>query len=403
MGAKSSFVLFSLSHHVIVQMASLGAGIKDTFTDYVIIGDDVTIADPVVASCYKSIIESLGMDISLAKSLVHSEGLISAGEMAKRTFIGGKELSVIPPKLLARLPRFGKLGVTVQDFMTRRGASKANESLIAFIAGGMDRDSIETLVKLNSVSADIVGLHSTSGPLSDNLRISSWSDKLTLTERDVLDSYTFTVIAEQLKRLEALIRQADAITLMVSGTGKPTEAEISKLLDAPAYGKSAVEYLDPLIKEGHKHPLFLAALDEAARVGQTLAALRSGTTSLTRAAKLGLLDSLRNSVWNKVQETAEDRSQILYSVFQAALTNLSRMSDLPGVNSKGDPITRTLEFTIPILSLSRSYTVVWPLAGGVYVNMTKTRVVTDHVKATSTLKSIADSVKVLRPKVTSKR
>jgi hypothetical protein len=212
---------------------------------------------------------------------------------------------------------------------------------------------------------------------------------------DITSGYIFTVIAEQLKRLEALIRQADFISKQVTGISAPSTEDVKALLDMSTYTQSQVAHLEPLLSGGYDHPIFLAALDEAARVGEVLGQLRAGTMTVTKAARLGLLDSLRNSVWSKVDATSEDRAQVTYSVFQSVLTNLSRITSMPSKDVKGNPITRVLEFTIPILTLSRSYTVYWSLGGSVYVNMVKSRVVTDHIKAVSTLSSLASGLTML--------
>jgi len=398
MGAKSSFVVFDLSHHVIVQVAARRAGFKVFFQDYVIIGDDITIAHPKVAAHYRGIIESLGITINLSKSVVHSEGMASAGEMAKRLFIDGVELSVFPVKLLARLPRFGKLGVIIQDFITRRTGIKPNRPLLAFLGSGMDSDSLETLIKINSVPADIVGLHSVTGPLYTSLEISKWSDKVTLTEKDIIDAYTFTVIAEQLKRLEALIRQAEIINTRLRSVGQADIEALESMVMTKPQKEAVLAESKLLFKDGPNGPSWQAALSEANRVGQVLAQLRSGTVTVTRAARLGLLDSLRNSIWTRLDNTAEERSQITYSVFTTALTNLGHIVDKPAVDAHGKPVSRVLEFTIPILSLSRSYTVYWSLGGGVYVNMVKARVVTDHLKSVSKLDTIGAGVSMLSKK-----
>lgn len=57
----------ALTHHVIVQVASLRAGF-DQFWDYALLGDDVVIANTAVAEEYKKILQDLDMPISLSKT-----------------------------------------------------------------------------------------------------------------------------------------------------------------------------------------------------------------------------------------------------------------------------------------------------------------------------------------------
>lgn len=58
---------------MIVRLAALRCGHRH-FVDYIILGDDVAIADFKVAEEYKKIILSLGIDISLSKSVLPMKG-----------------------------------------------------------------------------------------------------------------------------------------------------------------------------------------------------------------------------------------------------------------------------------------------------------------------------------------
>jgi hypothetical protein len=395
MGAKSSFVVFDLTHHALVQLAASKAGFKGNFGSYVVIGDDITIADAKVAGAYKELMEGLNVKISLEKSLVHTDGYLPAGEMAKRLFISGIELSSIPIKLLARLPKSGKLGILVQEFVLSRGLIQAGPKVIQWLVGGMDRDSAVTMMKLNAAPGQVVGLSNSCGPYSVNLEVGNWSEKVTVTNEDVQDAYTFTLVAEQLKRLEALLRQAGLIKDSLEAMSRVTEKDFSVEKWWDSIPEKKRPHVTALLEQGSQHPIYLAAVDEARRVSSILSSLRAGTHSVTAAARLGLLDSLRNSVWTKTEPDSEDRAQVLYSVFLSSMVNLSKIVDLPGKAKDGGLIPRTLEFTIPILSIGRSYTVYWKLGGGVYVNMVRSRIQTDAVATESLAGSIADSIKML--------
>jgi hypothetical protein len=70
MGAYSSFPMLALTHHVIVQIAARRAGKLGWFTNYALLGDDVVIADPMVAPQYLLLMRDiLGVEINLSKSL----------------------------------------------------------------------------------------------------------------------------------------------------------------------------------------------------------------------------------------------------------------------------------------------------------------------------------------------
>jgi hypothetical protein len=96
MGALSSWAMLALTHHFLVQCAAWRAGhAKDRlFLDYAILGDDLVIADWKVARVYLEILDSLGVECGLHKSLLSPKGL--ALEFAKRTFYLGKDVSPVP-------------------------------------------------------------------------------------------------------------------------------------------------------------------------------------------------------------------------------------------------------------------------------------------------------------------
>lgn len=92
MGAKSSFPMLALSHHVIVQLAALTAGLTH-FTDYVILGDDIVIKSKPVADAYLILMGVLGMEISLNKSIVStpSTTFLPVAEICKRLYSNGRD------------------------------------------------------------------------------------------------------------------------------------------------------------------------------------------------------------------------------------------------------------------------------------------------------------------------
>lgn len=96
MGALSSWPVFALTHHAIIEFCAHLEGIS-SFREYAVIGDDVAIFNEQVASRYKDILEVLEVPISIAKSVSSKGGAqYSRGEIAKRFFLNGTELSPIP-------------------------------------------------------------------------------------------------------------------------------------------------------------------------------------------------------------------------------------------------------------------------------------------------------------------
>nr|QIR30243.1 RNA-dependent RNA polymerase [Plasmopara viticola lesion associated mitovirus 20] len=73
MGAYSSWAVFALSHHIIVQYSAHTSDKTKwnrfgSFEDYAILGDDIVIGEPLVAKRYKEVMKGLGVELSDAKS-----------------------------------------------------------------------------------------------------------------------------------------------------------------------------------------------------------------------------------------------------------------------------------------------------------------------------------------------
>jgi hypothetical protein len=116
MGALSSWALLALTHHALVQLAAYEVHKSSGwFLDYAVLGDDVVIADRLVARKYLRIMEEIGVDISLAKSLVSNT---SSLEFAKRTWVCERDCSPISlAEMLVALRSLGALGELVAKNM----------------------------------------------------------------------------------------------------------------------------------------------------------------------------------------------------------------------------------------------------------------------------------------------
>nr|UIW13830.1 MAG: RNA-dependent RNA polymerase [Rhizoctonia solani mitovirus 58] len=71
MGAYSSWAMLALTHHVIVHVAALNSSLPlDAEVNYAVLGDDFIINHDIVAAEYLEIMSSLGVSISLGKSVI---------------------------------------------------------------------------------------------------------------------------------------------------------------------------------------------------------------------------------------------------------------------------------------------------------------------------------------------
>lgn len=130
MGALSSWAMLAFTHHVIVQFSAFNAKViepGDWFEDYALLGDDIVIANAKVADEYRKLMQTYGVEIGLAKSLVSRDGLTL--EFAKRTFHKGNDISPVPfseywvarQMLAAALEMVNKYNLSLAQYLTLWG------------------------------------------------------------------------------------------------------------------------------------------------------------------------------------------------------------------------------------------------------------------------------------------
>lgn len=98
MGALSSWAMLAVTHHFIVQLAARRVGLSGPaafFTDYAVLGDDIVIANGLVAREYRTLMAELGVGIGIAKSLISRNGCL---EFAKRFYYKGTDCSPVAIK-----------------------------------------------------------------------------------------------------------------------------------------------------------------------------------------------------------------------------------------------------------------------------------------------------------------
>jgi len=97
MGALSSWAMLALTHHFIVQAAAWQSGLVPRgtlYTNYAILGDDLVIGDMKVKDKYLRIIDAVGVECGLHKSVLSQNGV--GIEFAKKTFYKGVDVSPVP-------------------------------------------------------------------------------------------------------------------------------------------------------------------------------------------------------------------------------------------------------------------------------------------------------------------
>jgi len=115
MGAYSSWPMFTLCHHIIVQIAALRVGKKLPYNNYSLLGDDIVLTDTEVKNNYVDLIHSVGGNFSPEKS--HES--IDTFEFAKRWFHKGVEITAFPIRSIMETKKYAFLVSTLEAFEKR--------------------------------------------------------------------------------------------------------------------------------------------------------------------------------------------------------------------------------------------------------------------------------------------
>jgi len=98
LGLLSSWAVFSLTHHAVIEYCALKEGLP-SFRQYAVLGDDVVIWNSSVASAYEKLMKVIGVEINYSKSLVGTDR-VHRVEFAKRILFKGQEISGVKPGVL---------------------------------------------------------------------------------------------------------------------------------------------------------------------------------------------------------------------------------------------------------------------------------------------------------------
>jgi hypothetical protein len=103
MGALSSWAMLALTHHVIVNVAKIQSGLIGEDINYAVLGDDFVINNDIVATEYCNIMDALGLEIKIGKSVISNRFT----EFAKKFKGPGINFSPIGPGAILSACRSG--------------------------------------------------------------------------------------------------------------------------------------------------------------------------------------------------------------------------------------------------------------------------------------------------------
>jgi hypothetical protein len=116
MGAYSSWAMFAVTHHLVVRTAAMMAGYNPkAYKAYVLLGDDIVIADQKVAENYRYLMAALGVTLSEAKTHVS----VDTFEFAKRWYHDGVEISGIQLKAFLEVSNWAQAAEALRSSVSR--------------------------------------------------------------------------------------------------------------------------------------------------------------------------------------------------------------------------------------------------------------------------------------------
>nr|QDA33961.1 RNA-dependent RNA polymerase [Mitovirus 1 BEG47] len=387
MGAKSSWAMLALTHHVIVQSAARSASLE-SYTDYGLLGDDITLTDSTVAKNYQAIIAHYGVEINLSKSMLPREGALPAAEICKRVFIDGQEVTSLPVKLITKTAQNGRLCATLQNELHKRDFDMEKGKIMPWFAGLTDEESYGFLLIINSLPPSISGLlnhEKVPVHLSD---FSQWYKDFSLKEADVVNAFVYTAVTEQLNRLDILLKQTQVIAAAIEtnalGYTSQDTGTLGWQYTDPQHDVKKIAASMPSLNISH--PVVKVANQEMERIGTLLAKLRLGDKETMQRARAGLLDMFRNSLVDSWASKDDARAQGDRSLVQRSLQLLTSM-----VEWRKD---HHVSYTVLLAHLNRLWTVDWKLGQEVRINSVKSKILDTAESAITQGSAVETSISI---------
>lgn len=406
MGSKSNWAMLALTHHVIIQVASIRAKdsttweqlsgiapLKGTIADgpypyhecysaYRVCGDDSVLHGTNVAVKYQAIMAQFGLTINEFKSVLPSTNKLSAAEFCKRIFVDGSELTSIPVKLVVKTAMNGRLAPQLQSTALLRCLDIKDGGLLDWISALVDRESYSFLVLLNLLPKSVTGLFGVvKVPATAPSLTTLLSDTVKLDDKKIAQGYTYTAAVDELKRLDALLRVTDAVAEGIKQ--HLLGYDQLDLSDVAWAGEDTniniIESLKKMRHEiGYSHPVVQAAQAETTRVVNLLAQLAAGNEDVSTMARLRLLDSFRNALVTLGSDPDAARAQADRTLVQKTLTNAAELVAKQTLYTNTNVATTpSLSFTTMISYLSRLWTVRWEFGNVVTINTVRSKVISD--------------------------
>nr|UPW42164.1 MAG: putative RNA dependent RNA polymerase [Hainan mito-like virus 16] len=235
MGALSSWAGLAITHHFILQQCANnlnkvyevkenGFVIRNEWYDkYEILGDDIVIFDHDIAQEYLRLMKLYGLEINLSKSILSPNN--TAFEFAKRTYIGGNNVSAIPIKMF-----FTSLGVTGRIMLAWTALNAYRSDSISVISTLLSRNTSNSSFKNLSFEAlGTLSLLSNQGLIERKVVVDSVVDPKKGLKFDLDDIESFNVPSKSI--LDLTIKTINGIKVEETLPGAESRRKWSNYLE----------------------------------------------------------------------------------------------------------------------------------------------------------------------------
>jgi hypothetical protein len=404
MGARSSFPMLALTHHVIIQIAAKRAELE-VYREYVIVGDDSTITSALVSTQYHLLMNRLGVPINLTKSIGHVDGAVPLAEICKRIFMDGVEISVFNPKLIVRTIHDGRLGPDLQNDLHLRGWNPSESVFWNFMAGILDTENLALLMKLNIAPMEITGLHSQVRPGSALDDVKAWVPSFPdMNNNHIIELFTWVSASEQLKRLDAILRATvtinDSLSILAAANANPKaipQFVRDSWLDSTLTEEER-KFLSELILDvgpiTPNHPIVAASRAEANRISELLHQLNALDSNMVVSARQGLLDAFRTSVssiWLGSDTRVTQQNRALFTRTLNTLVSLFTSNKRETAEGRN----LTLNYSVVLQTIGRLWSVSLVFGGRTTVNALRAGVTRNINASASILSSVVKGLSIV--------
>lgn len=206
MGSKSSFQSMALFHHGVVLTAAKLAG-RDSYKDYVILGDDLVLVGTDVKDQYIMLMNSLGMNISWEKSVQpFNDNKNTGAEFCSRLALNGIEVTGLPMHSIVESISNSENISNLWDIVRTRGIFHGQD-IWKFFSIFLTEKDLQYLILLNSLPKEVTGINNPLIPTGSKCMDEDEQRILGISMKDITNFYYYVQITDCLSKVDMIAKR----------------------------------------------------------------------------------------------------------------------------------------------------------------------------------------------------